>query len=151
MPRVTTRNEGLKVTGKVGFSGHPMIEHFKFVAAHTKRTPKITIPSPSAAYGRPVPTPIDRKVYPKLDAFFDDLGQAYKKAVRAFADAGCRYLQLDEVFIAMLCDEKYRAQMKARGDDPEKLGRALRRSHQHRDVGYPVRHDHHHASVPRQL
>ncbi|MGH9807584.1 MAG: 5-methyltetrahydropteroyltriglutamate--homocysteine S-methyltransferase, partial [Terriglobia bacterium] len=35
---VTTRNEGLKVSGKVGFSSHPMIEHFKFVAAHTKRT-----------------------------------------------------------------------------------------------------------------
>src|SRR5512143_3922311 len=119
---VTTRNEGLKVTGTLGFSGHPMIEHFKFVAAHTKHTPKITIPSPSAAYGRPVPTPIDRNVYPKLDTFFDDLGQTYKKAVRAFADAGCRYLQLDEVFIAMLCDEKSRAQMKARSDDPDKLG-----------------------------
>src|ERR1017187_5061443 len=119
---VTTRNEGLKVTGKLGFSGHPMLEHFKFVAAHTKRTPKITIPAPSAAYGRPMPTPIDKTVYPKLDAFFDDLGQAYKKAVRAFAEAGCRYLQLDEVFIAMLCDPKYRAQMQARGDDPEKLG-----------------------------
>jgi 5-methyltetrahydropteroyltriglutamate--homocysteine methyltransferase len=119
---VTTRNEGLKVTGKIGFSGHPMIEHFKFVAAHTKCTPKITIPSPSAAYGRPIPTPIDKKVYPKLDAFFDDLGQAYKKAVRAFANAGCRYLQLDEVFIAMLCDPKYRQSMKDRGDDPEHLG-----------------------------
>ena len=119
---VTTRNEGLKVTGKVGYSGHPMIDHFKFVAAHTKSTPKITIPSPSAAYGRPTPTPIDRKIYPSNDKFFEDLGQAYKKAVRAFADAGCRYLQLDEVFIAMLCDEKYRGQMKARGDDPEKLG-----------------------------
>ena len=119
---VTTRNEGVKVTGKLGFSGHPMIEHFKFVAAHTKRTPKITIPAPSALYGRPMRLPIDQKIYPKLDALFDDLGQAYKKAVRAFADAGCRYLQLDEVFIAMLCDEKYRAQMKARGDDPERLG-----------------------------
>jgi 5-methyltetrahydropteroyltriglutamate--homocysteine methyltransferase len=119
---VTTRNEGLKVTGKVGFSNHPMIEHFKFVAAHTKRTPKITIPAPSAAYGRPMRTPIDEKVYPKLDVFFVDLGQAYKKAVRAFADAGCRYLQLDEVFIAMLCDPKYRQQMKDRGDDPEQLG-----------------------------
>jgi 5-methyltetrahydropteroyltriglutamate--homocysteine methyltransferase len=119
---VTTRNEGLKITGKVGFSDHPMIEHFRFVASQAKRTPKITIPAPSAAYGRPIPTPIDREVYPKLDAFFDDLGQAYKKAVRAFADAGCRYLQLDEVFIAMLCDPKYRQAMKDRGDDPEKLG-----------------------------
>lgn len=42
--------------------------------------------------------------------------------MRAFADAGCRYLQLDEVFIAMLCDEKYRQQMRDRGDDPERLG-----------------------------
>jgi len=73
---VNTRNEGLKVTGKVGYSGHPMIEHFKFVKEHTKRTPKITIPAPSAAYGRPAPTPIDRNAYPKLDDFFDDLGQA---------------------------------------------------------------------------
>ena len=63
-----------------------------------------------------------RRSIPMLDAFFDDLGQAYRKAVRAFADAGCRYLQLDEVFIAMLCDAKYRQQMKERGDDPETLG-----------------------------
>jgi len=119
---VTTRNEGVKVIGKLGFSGHPMLEHFKFVAAQTKRTPKITIPSPSAIYGRPTRLPIDQKIYPKLDAFFDDLGQAYKKAVRAFADAGCRYLQLDEVFIAMLCDPNYRQKMKDRGDDPEALG-----------------------------
>ena len=50
-----TRNEGVQVTGKLGMAGpHPMVEHFKFVAAHTKRTPKITIPAPSAIYGRPI-------------------------------------------------------------------------------------------------
>jgi 5-methyltetrahydropteroyltriglutamate--homocysteine methyltransferase len=121
---VTTRNEGVRVTGKLGFSGHPMLEHFKFLRAHTKQTPKMTIPAPSALYGRPVRTPIDEKLYPSLDKFFDDLGQAYKEAVRAFYDAGCRYLQLDEVFIAMLCDPKYRQQMKDRGDDPDFLGTA---------------------------
>src|SRR3974390_1870214 len=57
---VTTRNEGLKVTGKIGFSGPPMLEHFKFVAAATLRTPKINIPAPSALYGRPVLPPIAR-------------------------------------------------------------------------------------------
>jgi methionine synthase II (cobalamin-independent) len=119
---VTTRNEGVKVTGKIGFSGHPMIEHFKFVKAHTQRTAKITIPAPSALYGRPSRTPINKDIYPTLDKFFADLGQAYKKAVREFADAGCRYLQLDEVFIAMLCDPKYRKQMTDRGDDPDYLG-----------------------------
>jgi 5-methyltetrahydropteroyltriglutamate--homocysteine methyltransferase len=119
---VKTRAEGIKVTGKVGYSNHPMIEHYRFVAAHAKLTPKITIPAPSAIYGRPTPTPIDKQAYPDLDSFFHDVGQAYRKAVRAFADAGCRYLQLDEVFIAMLCDDKYRQQMRDRGDDPEKLG-----------------------------
>src|SRR5437016_5478878 len=57
---VKTRAEGIKVTGRVGFSTHPMIEHYKFVAAHTKVTPKITIPAPSAIYGRPIMTPIDK-------------------------------------------------------------------------------------------
>jgi 5-methyltetrahydropteroyltriglutamate--homocysteine methyltransferase len=119
---MNTRNEGVKVSGKIGYSSHPFIEHYKFLAARTKRTPKITIPAPSAVYGRPTGILIDRGVYPNLDQMWEDLGQAYKKAVRAFADAGCRYLQLDEVFIAMLCDEKYRQQMRDRGDDPEKLG-----------------------------
>src|SRR6476646_4181813 len=63
---VQTRAEGIKVTGKVGFSSHPMIEHYRFVAAHTKVTPKITIPAPSAIYGRPTPTPIDQATYPDL-------------------------------------------------------------------------------------
>jgi 5-methyltetrahydropteroyltriglutamate--homocysteine methyltransferase len=120
---VNTRNEGVQVTGKLGMAGpHPMVEHFKFVAAHTKRTAKTTIPAPSAIYGRPISTPINKTAYPAMDRFWDDLGNAYKKAVRGFADAGCRYLQLDEVFIAMLCDPKYRDQMTKRGDDPEKLG-----------------------------
>ena len=120
---VNTRNEGVAVTGKLGLSGpHAMVEHFKFVAAHTRQTPKITIPSPSAIYGRPVATPIDKRAYPDMDEFWQDLGNAYRKAVRSFADAGCRYLQLDEVFIAMLCDPNYCDQMRKRGDDPDKLG-----------------------------
>src|SRR3974390_205422 len=104
---VTTRAEGVKVTGKLGFSAHPIIDHFKFVQAHTTRTPKMTIPAPSAMYGRPVRNPINEAAYPTLDSLFEGLGKAYVKGVRAFADAGCRYLQLDEVFIAMLCATRY--------------------------------------------
>src|ERR1700731_2875268 len=116
-----TRAEGARVVGKLGFSGHPMIAHFKFVAAHTGRTPKITIPAPSALYGRSGRGPISEAIYPDLEEFFADLGAAYRKAVRAFADAGCRYLQLDEVFIAMLCDPNYRKTQEGRGEDPPKL------------------------------
>jgi 5-methyltetrahydropteroyltriglutamate--homocysteine methyltransferase len=118
----TTRAEGARVVGPLGLRDHPMLAHYRFLEGHTSRTPKMTIPAPSALYGRVGRTAVSEAVYPRLDDFFADLGRAYAKAVRAFADAGCRYLQLDEVFIAMLCDANYRAQVKARGDDPERLG-----------------------------
>jgi methionine synthase II (cobalamin-independent) len=117
-----TRSEGVRVSGRLGFSGHRMIEDFRFLAGQTRRVPKVTLPAPSAIYGRPVRPPINRELYPDVEALFEDLGQAYRKAIGAFADAGCRYLQLDEVFIAMLCDEAYRRQMRDRGDDPQRLG-----------------------------
>ena len=118
---IQTRAEGARIIGRLGFSGHPMLEHFRFIAARTSRTPKMTIPAPSALYGRVGRDAISPDAYSILDQFFIDLGAAYRNAVRAFADAGCRYLQLDEVFIAMLCDPGYRAVQEGRGDDPQKL------------------------------
>jgi 5-methyltetrahydropteroyltriglutamate--homocysteine methyltransferase len=117
----TPRTSGVRVEGKIGFSGHPMLEHFRFLRQHVTAMPKLTIPAPSALTGRPVLPPIDARVYRDRDELFADLGAAYRAAVRAFAAAGCRYLQLDEVFIAMLCDAKYRDKMVARGDDPDAL------------------------------
>jgi 5-methyltetrahydropteroyltriglutamate--homocysteine methyltransferase len=112
----------LHVTGKLGsFSGHPMIEHFKFVAAHTRVLPKMTIPSPSSLHFRYGRDAVPVEIYPDMADFYRDLGQTYSKAVRAFADAGCRYLQLDEVNFTYLCDSKLRAQVANRGDDPEQL------------------------------
>src|SRR5688572_10515784 len=117
----TPRSAGVRVDGKIGFSGHPMLEHYRFLHERVRATPKLTIPSPSALLGRPVLPPIDARVYPHRDELYEDLGAAYRAAVRAFAAVGCRYLQLDEVFIAMLCDAKYRDKMVARGDDPDEL------------------------------
>jgi 5-methyltetrahydropteroyltriglutamate--homocysteine methyltransferase len=116
-----TRAQGVRVNGKLGFAGHPMLAHFDFLKAHTSRVAKMTIPSPSAMYARGGRALVSRDAYPDLDAFFADLGAAYRKAVRAFADAGCRYLQLDEVYIAMWCDPQHRAMLKARGDDPDRM------------------------------
>src|SRR5215212_5148412 len=56
-----------------------------------------------------------------LPAFFDDLGKTYAKAVKAFYDAGCRYLQFDDTIWAFLCSEKERAQSRQRGDNPDEL------------------------------
>jgi 5-methyltetrahydropteroyltriglutamate--homocysteine methyltransferase len=118
---VQTRPKGVRVVGKLGFDGHPMIDHFKFVQAHTKRTPKMTIPSPTAMHYREGRAGISTAVYPDIADFFHDLGEAYRKAVRAFADAGCRYLQLDEVYLALLCDPEQHKILRKQGEDPERL------------------------------
>jgi 5-methyltetrahydropteroyltriglutamate--homocysteine methyltransferase len=118
---VQTRPKGVRVVGKVGFNGHPMIEHFRFLQAHTKRTPKMTIPSPTAMHYREGRAGISKTVYPDIEDFFYDLGEAYRKAVRAFADAGCRYLQLDEVYLALLCDPEQHKILRSQGEDPDRL------------------------------
>ena len=118
---VTTRAESVRVTGKVGFSSHPHIDHFRFVKDHTKVTPKMTIPAPSTLHFRQGRQSISKQVYPELDAYFDDVGAAYKKAIRAFYDAGCRYLQMDDTAWSMLCDPNEREKSKGRGDRPDAL------------------------------
>ena len=112
----------LRVTGPLGsYSPHPMIEHFKFLQSHTRQTPKMTIPSPSAVHFRDGRDAVPESIYPDMEEFYRDLGEAYRKCVRAFADAGCRYLQLDEVNLTYLCDPKLVQQVKDRGEDPNTL------------------------------
>ncbi|MEQ9643164.1 MAG: 5-methyltetrahydropteroyltriglutamate--homocysteine S-methyltransferase [Alphaproteobacteria bacterium] len=118
---IQTAAKGLRVVGKLGCADHPMIEHFKFVKSHTRATPKQTIPSPSVLHFRGGRKAVSTDVYPEMDAFYDDLGKAYAKAVKGFADAGCRYLQLDETNFTYLCDPDQRAMLVERGDDPDKL------------------------------
>jgi 5-methyltetrahydropteroyltriglutamate--homocysteine methyltransferase len=112
----------LRVTEKLGtFSNHPMLDHFRYLKEHTRVVPKMTIPSPSSLHFRYGRDAVPKEIYPDMKDFYRDLGQSYRKAIRAFADAGCRYLQLDEVNFTYLCDPKLRAQVTTRGDDPEKL------------------------------
>jgi 5-methyltetrahydropteroyltriglutamate--homocysteine methyltransferase len=118
-----TKPKGLRVAGKIGFSTHPMLEHFRFLKEHTRATAKMTIPSPSVLHFRGGRKAVPESIYPTMDEFFRDLGIAYRKAVRAFADLGCRYLQLDETNLAYLCDPEQRQMLRDRGDDPEKLPR----------------------------
>jgi methionine synthase II (cobalamin-independent) len=112
----------LRVIGELGgYKPHPMIEHFKFVKRHTKQTAKMTIPSPSSLHFRYGRDAVPKVIYPEMDDFYRDLGESYRKVVRAFADAGCRYLQLDEVNLAYLCDRTLREHIVARGEDPASL------------------------------
>ena len=114
--------KALRVTGKVGFTDHPMLDHFRFLKAKAGdgAVPKMTIPGPSMLHYRGGRKMINMGVYPDMESFYADVGRAYGKAVHAFYDAGCRYLQLDDISFAYLCDPEQREMLKARGDDPQK-------------------------------
>ncbi len=118
---VETKAEAIKIVGKVNFADHPHIEHFKFLKAHCRVTPKMTIPAPSTFHFRQGRKMVSHEAYPDMDNFFTDIAATWGQAIRAFYDAGCRYLQLDDTAWAMICDPNERAQSKERGDDPDKL------------------------------
>ncbi|WP_075221630.1 5-methyltetrahydropteroyltriglutamate--homocysteine S-methyltransferase [Acuticoccus yangtzensis] len=100
---------------------HPHLEHFKFVAANTKVTPKISIPGPSCVHFRTNPEDIHVAEYKDVDAFCAAIAETYKKAVAGFYAAGCRYLQIDDIFFAYLCDPKQRQVRADMGQDPDML------------------------------
>ena len=118
---IETQAKGLRVTGKLGFSSHPMLGHFQFLRERTQATPKMTIPSPSVLHFRGGRRAVSPEIDPDMEEFYRDLAMAYRGAVAAFAAAGCRYLQLDEVNLAYLCDPEQRRLLSERGDDPERL------------------------------
>ena len=118
---VQTKPRSIRVTGKIGFGHHPMLDHFKYLKAHAKVTPKMTIPSPSVLHFRLEPGAVSKDFYPHRDAIFDDLGAAYQKAVRAFYDAGCRYLQFDDTAWAYLCSDVELKKARDRGLDVDHL------------------------------
>lgn len=110
------------ITDRIDFpDDHPMLDHFRFVAEHTNVQPKISIPGPSCAHFRTAKADIAPPQYAEVEALLADLSKAYAKAVTAFYDIGCRYLQMDDIFFAYLCDPKHRADKQAEGIDPDWL------------------------------
>jgi 5-methyltetrahydropteroyltriglutamate--homocysteine methyltransferase len=120
---VRTKSRALVVTEKIGVTKAPMLDHFEFVQQRTKHTAKMTIPSPAMLFSvaRDWRPNLNRNIYPSPMAAFDDLAAAYRSIIRQYYDAGCRYLQLDECNLPMLCDRTYHAQLRERGDDPDLL------------------------------
>ncbi|MDX1404354.1 MAG: 5-methyltetrahydropteroyltriglutamate--homocysteine S-methyltransferase [Woeseiaceae bacterium] len=119
---LTLRPIRQQITGKIDFpDDHPMLDHFRYLASIAKVQPKISIPGPSATHFRLTSENIEPAEYADEEVLFADIAAAYRKAVHAFYDAGCRYLQLDDIFFAYLCDPAHREQKKAAGQDPDRL------------------------------
>lgn len=108
---------GLAITEKVRLREPIFADAFRFLAEQTTTAvPKLTIPSPSMVHYRGGTAAIDRGVYPDVEEFWNDLSAAYADEVRALAELGCRYLQLDDTSLAYLNDPAQRAEMALRSD-----------------------------------
>ena len=114
----------VSVTGRIGCSRPIMADHFAFLKSVVSQgTAKMTIPSPSMLHLRGGRASISKSVYPDLAQFWADTAAAYRVAIRHLADAGCTYLQLDDITFAYLCDPKIQENCRANGDDPAALPR----------------------------
>jgi 5-methyltetrahydropteroyltriglutamate--homocysteine methyltransferase len=109
------------VEGKVSRRAPITADEFAFLKKATGRTAKITMPSPSTMHFYRFSDWGNRAAYPDPGSFFNDLGKVYRQEIAELARAGCRYVQLDEVAIAILCDPAAREQVKAAGSNPDEL------------------------------
>jgi len=111
----------LAVTGKISRPQPIFVGHFAFLRSVAQATPKLTIPSPTILHFRGGRESIDTKAYPEMEAFYADVARVYSEEIRDLAAAGCRYLQIDDVNFAYICDPRVAAQVRAMGEDPDML------------------------------
>jgi 5-methyltetrahydropteroyltriglutamate--homocysteine methyltransferase len=111
----------VSVVGKLRCAKPIMSDHFAFLKSVATKTPKLCIPAPSTLHFRGGRDAISRAAYPDMEEFWADAGEAWRTAIGHIAQAGCTYLQLDDVSFSYLCDEKVLENFRAHGDDPVTL------------------------------
>jgi len=97
------------------------LDEFAFLREATRATAKITLPAPSTMHFYRCSDFAAAEAYRDEDAFFADLAMAFRAEIAALGEAGCRYVQLDEVAVALLCDPAIRAEVEAVGSAPDRL------------------------------
>jgi 5-methyltetrahydropteroyltriglutamate--homocysteine methyltransferase len=111
----------LKVAGRLERPGGIFVDDFRFLKSVARAEAKVTIPSPTVLHFRGGRDAIDAHAYPDIEEFYTDLARVYREEIHDLAAAGCRYLQIDEVNLAYLCDPALRAEATRIGEDPASL------------------------------
>jgi 5-methyltetrahydropteroyltriglutamate--homocysteine methyltransferase len=111
----------MRVVGKIRHARDIQRADFEFLSANTKRTAKVTIPSPTMLHFRGGRAGISQQHYPDLEEFYEDVARAYGEELTSLAAAGATYVQMDDTNLAYLCDPKMREAARSRGDDPDEL------------------------------
>ncbi len=109
----------LRVNGKLTLGKTIFGEDFAFLKSVTKRTAKLTIPSPNMAHYRSGRAAIDENVYPDMEQFWLDLQSVYAEQIERLGKLGCTYLQLDDTSLAYLNDPAQRQHLTNLGGDGE--------------------------------
>ena len=117
----TTASPAPVATTKVRRARAIVVEDFKFISAVASRPVKVTMPTPSHMHFGHFKDAVDPTVYPNVGAYWDDLVAIFQQELKELYAAGCRFLQLDEVPLALLCDQNIRALTMSEGEDPDAL------------------------------
>jgi 5-methyltetrahydropteroyltriglutamate--homocysteine methyltransferase len=108
----------VSITKKIRWHGSINVAPFKYLQSVTKRSPKVTLPPPTMIHFQRDENYGLSAYDGDTEAFFADMIEAYRHEIRALAEAGCRYLQLDECNMVMLCDPRHQEFARSRGEDP---------------------------------
>jgi 5-methyltetrahydropteroyltriglutamate--homocysteine methyltransferase len=101
---------------------HPLaLDEFIFLRDASTATAKITLPAPSTMHFLRFADFADHSAYADVDRFFADLVAIFAQEIADLVQAGCRYVQLDEIAIALLCDPAIRERVTGAGGDPAAL------------------------------
>jgi 5-methyltetrahydropteroyltriglutamate--homocysteine methyltransferase len=111
----------IEVTSRIRWTKSVNVAPFRFLRSITKKTPKVTMPAPQQLYHFATRETVSKAAYPDLAAIWDDLAAAYIAELKALSEAGCTYVQMDEVVTSCLCDANQRSKLKNRGDDPDRM------------------------------
>jgi 5-methyltetrahydropteroyltriglutamate--homocysteine methyltransferase len=112
---------GPVVTGKLARK-HPIVtQDYVSLAPLTSRRAKVTLPTPSILHFFGGKEGVSKTAYPDIEEFAADLAGIYRDEFAELYRAGCRFVQIDEVALALLCDEAIRKSLTARGEDPDRI------------------------------
>jgi 5-methyltetrahydropteroyltriglutamate--homocysteine methyltransferase len=109
------------VSGKLARKRPIVSLDYEKLCSLASRRAKVTLPTPSILHFFGGKDAVSKTAYPDIEEFAADLTAIYREEIAALYHVGCRFVQIDEVALALLCDETIRSSLKAQGEDPDRL------------------------------
>lgn len=116
---VNVVSSGAVVTGKLRKTGRLTGDQVQFLKQHSPGPFKITLPTPAQFMFFSYMPGVTDRFYPSRSELRDDLVEILGSEVRALADEGVPYIQMDAPNFTDYVDAQYRERMRQSGLDPD--------------------------------